>query len=90
MDRLLRDVFAMLMDEKWKFGTEAAVDATLVGRYYERFADLRSWSPAGSCIWSQASSPAKPIGTTSRREAARRPWLATGWASRLRYWGRPN
>jgi phosphate transport system protein len=39
MDRLHRDIFNMLMDDKWKFGTEAAVDATLVGRYYERFAD---------------------------------------------------
>jgi len=39
MDRLHRDVFTMLMDDKWKNGTEAAVDATLVARYYERFAD---------------------------------------------------
>ena len=39
MDRLHRDIFTMLMDDKWKYGTEAAVDATLVGRYYERFAD---------------------------------------------------
>ena len=39
MDRLHRDVFNLLMDGKWKYGTEAAVDATLVGRYYERFAD---------------------------------------------------
>ena len=39
MDRLHRDIFTMLMDDKWKHGTEAAVDATLVGRYYERFAD---------------------------------------------------
>ena len=39
MDRLHRDIFTMLMDGKWTYGTEAAVDATLVGRYYERFAD---------------------------------------------------
>ena len=39
MDRLHRDVFTMLLDDKWTYGTEAAVDATLVGRYYERFAD---------------------------------------------------
>jgi phosphate transport system protein len=39
MDRLHRDVFTMLTDGKWKYGIEAAVDATLVGRYYERFAD---------------------------------------------------
>src|ERR1019366_7873803 len=39
MDRLHRDIFTMLMDDTWKYGTEAAVDATLVGRYYERYAD---------------------------------------------------
>lgn len=39
MDRLHRDIFSMLVDGKWTAGTEAAVDATLVSRYYERFAD---------------------------------------------------
>src|ERR1035437_9424138 len=39
MDRLHRDIFNMLMDGKWKYGTESAVDASLVGRYYERYAD---------------------------------------------------
>jgi phosphate transport system protein len=39
MDRLHRDIFNMLIDGKWTAGTEAAVDATLVSRYYERFAD---------------------------------------------------
>jgi phosphate transport system protein len=39
MDRLHQDVFALLSDSKWTYGTEAAVDATLVARYYERFAD---------------------------------------------------
>jgi len=39
MDRLHREIFNQLMSGKWAFGTEAAVDATLVGRYYERFAD---------------------------------------------------
>jgi phosphate transport system protein len=39
MDRLHRDIFTMLTDGTWEYGTEAAVDATLVGRYYERFAD---------------------------------------------------
>jgi hypothetical protein len=28
MDRLHRDIFTMLLDSKWKRGTEAAVDAT--------------------------------------------------------------
>ncbi|HEY5247401.1 MAG TPA: phosphate signaling complex protein PhoU [Dermatophilaceae bacterium] len=39
MDRLHQDIFTMLTDGTWQYGTEAAVDATLVGRYYERYAD---------------------------------------------------
>ena len=39
MDHLHRDIFSMLMDGKWQYGTEAAVDAALIGRYYERYAD---------------------------------------------------
>jgi phosphate transport system protein len=27
------------MDQEWKHGVAAAVDVTLLGRYYERFAD---------------------------------------------------
>jgi phosphate transport system protein len=39
MDRLHREVFAALLGGSWEHGIEAAVDVTLVGRYYERFAD---------------------------------------------------
>jgi phosphate transport system protein len=39
MDRLHRQVFAALLGGSWDHGIEAAVDITLVGRYYERFAD---------------------------------------------------
>jgi len=39
MDQLHRELFGHLIDGTWKHGTEAAVDMTLVGRYYERFAD---------------------------------------------------
>jgi phosphate transport system protein len=39
MDELHRTLFGHLIDGSWKHGTEAAVDMTLVGRYYERFAD---------------------------------------------------
>jgi phosphate transport system protein len=39
MDRLHRQVFAALLGGHWDHGIEAAVDITLVGRYYERFAD---------------------------------------------------
>jgi phosphate transport system protein len=27
------------MDREWKYGVAAAVDVTLLGRFYERFAD---------------------------------------------------
>lgn len=39
MDELHRELFNHLVDGTWKHGTEAAVDITLIGRYYERFAD---------------------------------------------------
>ena len=39
MDNLHRHLFTVLMNREWKHGTAAAVDVTLLGRYYERFAD---------------------------------------------------
>ncbi|GAA1896527.1 phosphate signaling complex protein PhoU [Streptomyces sodiiphilus] len=39
MDSLHRTLFQHLMDDRWKHGVETAVDVTLLGRYYERFAD---------------------------------------------------
>ena len=39
MDKLHRKLFTTLLDEKWSHGTETAIDITLIGRYYERFAD---------------------------------------------------
>jgi len=39
MDRLHRDLFAALLGDRWTHGVETAVDVTLCGRYYERFAD---------------------------------------------------
>ncbi|WP_275999298.1 phosphate signaling complex PhoU family protein, partial [Mycolicibacterium hippocampi] len=39
MDDLHRHLFNVLMDREWKHGVAAAVDVTLLGRFYERFAD---------------------------------------------------
>jgi phosphate transport system protein len=39
MDELHRTLFQHLLDQRWTHGVETAVDVTLVGRYYERFAD---------------------------------------------------
>jgi phosphate transport system protein len=38
MDRLHREVFHILLGPHWTHGVEGAVDVTLCGRYYERFA----------------------------------------------------
>jgi phosphate transport system protein len=39
MDRLHQRIFRVILDPDWAHGAEAAVDITLLGRYYERFAD---------------------------------------------------
>ncbi len=39
MDGLHRELFTVLLDDEWQHGIETAVDVTLCGRYYERFAD---------------------------------------------------
>ena len=39
MDKLHRQLIGLLTNNSWKHGVEAAVDVTLLGRYYERFAD---------------------------------------------------
>jgi phosphate transport system protein len=39
MDDLHRHMFTVLMDRNWTHGVEAAVDVTLLARFYERYAD---------------------------------------------------
>ena len=39
MDKLHRLLIGALVDPNWKHGVESAIDLTLLGRYYERFAD---------------------------------------------------
>jgi phosphate transport system protein len=39
MNQLHQQLFSVLMDDEWKHGVAAAVDVTLLGRFYERFAD---------------------------------------------------
>ncbi|SFD85972.1 phosphate signaling complex protein PhoU [Blastococcus tunisiensis] len=39
MDRIHRGLFRELLSDKWPYGVETAIDVTLLGRYYERFAD---------------------------------------------------
>jgi phosphate transport system protein len=39
VDTLRRHLFSILFAKDWSHGVEPAVDAALIGRYYERFAD---------------------------------------------------
>ncbi|MDO8645061.1 MAG: phosphate signaling complex protein PhoU [Candidatus Planktophila sp.] len=39
MDDLHRQLIGYLIEPKWKYGIETAIDLTLLGRYYERYAD---------------------------------------------------
>ena len=39
MDRLHRELFTIVLSESWTHGVEAAIDVTLLSRYYERYAD---------------------------------------------------
>ncbi len=39
MDKLHRNLIRTLVDPSWKYGVESAIDLTLLGRYYERYAD---------------------------------------------------
>jgi len=39
MDRLHRRLFKTILAKDWSHGVEPAIDITLIGRYYERYAD---------------------------------------------------
>ena len=39
MDALHNKLFTTMLSSNWQYGTEAAIDVTLAGRYYERLAD---------------------------------------------------
>ena len=39
VDRLHREMFTTVLSPSWSHGVEAAIDATLLSRYYERYAD---------------------------------------------------
>lgn len=39
IDNLHRQLIGILIEPQWKYGIETAIDLTLLGRYYERYAD---------------------------------------------------
>lgn len=49
VDALLRQLFDILLAEDWSHGVEQAVDAALIGRYYERFGDHAVAIARGVC-----------------------------------------
>jgi phosphate transport system protein len=49
VDALHRHLFAILFAEDWSHGVEQAVDAALIGRYYERFGDHAVAIARGVC-----------------------------------------
>jgi phosphate transport system protein len=59
MDHLHRQLFTIVMDHEWRHSVPAAVDVTLLGRYYERFAD-HAVEIARRVIYQATGSPADP------------------------------
>jgi phosphate transport system protein len=39
MDELHRKLISAIIEPSWSHGVETAIDLTLLGRYYERYAD---------------------------------------------------
>jgi phosphate transport system protein len=73
MDDLHRHLFSVLMDHDWKHSVAAAVDVTLLGRFYERFADHAVeiarrviFQATGEFPSQERHLPAKPLTETGR------------------------
>ncbi len=77
MDELHRQLLSMLLDGPWKYGVQSAVDLTLIGRYYERYADWAVTSPTASSTWSPACGKRASRAWT-RRAGGRRHGLTAG------------
>ena len=80
MDALHRHLFAVLLSPNWDGGVEAAIDVTLCGRYYERFADhavsvaRRERAEITSVPGATMSGLTRPSSVGPRLENAARPW----------------
>lgn len=67
MDALHRHLFAHLLSDDWSHGIEPAIDITLIGRYYERYAD-HAVSVARQTIYLVTGEPA-PLPSSIRSGA---------------------
>ncbi|MGH3786605.1 MAG: phosphate signaling complex protein PhoU [Pseudonocardiaceae bacterium] len=66
VDALRRHLFDVLFAEDWSDGVEQAVDAALIGRYYERFADHAvAIAREVCCLGTGRRSQPDPLGTVS-------------------------
>ena len=61
MDDLHKRLFIVILDDAWEEGTETAIDITLAGRYYERFAD-HAVSVARRVVYLVTGERAVPVG----------------------------
>jgi len=87
MDDLHRRLFSVLMDHEWKHGVAAAVDITLLGRFYERFADHTVEVARRVIFQSTAKSPQKTDWQRcDSRPGARFGQRRTGPAARAQWW----
>jgi phosphate transport system protein len=64
MDRVHRELFTAVLAPTWTHGVEAAIDTTLMSRYYERYAD-HAVAVARRVIQLVTGQPFSQTGTTS-------------------------
>jgi len=82
MDDLHRHLFSEMVDRQWRHGTTAAVDVTLLSRYYERFAD-HAVEISRRVIF-QATGQLGAAGWTEAREPVCQQWHTNGQPARVR------
>jgi phosphate transport system protein len=90
MDDLHRVLFQHLMDQHWQHGVETAVDVTLAGRFYERFADHAVTAADRVARLAETDRPDAPTVAPDIRRFL--PSQAAGGSgrSRRRAWGWPG
>ena len=79
MDDLHRHLFTIMMDREWKHGTTAAVDVTLLGRYYERFAD-HAVEISRRIIFQATGQLPSPAPIVTPQRMPRSPGLSRAWS----------
>ena len=92
MDALHRHMFEVLMAPDWPHGIPAAVDVTLLARFYERFAD-HAVTVAHSTVYAvtgRSRTPSRSERPISRSGRTRSPRWPSPSAARRSSWCRPS